>query len=55
MIAPGGRTGPYRTGGDQVLFGEQGKSSISAEDYAVAVVDVLDQNRATRERITVAS
>ncbi len=54
-IAPGERTGTYRLGGDQLLSDPAGRSAISAEDYAVAVVDELEQGRATGRRITVAS
>lgn len=48
FIAPGARTGRYRLGGD-VLLGDQ----ISAEDYAVAVVDEIEQRRHHRARIAV--
>ncbi|MCG5216231.1 NAD(P)H-binding protein [Streptosporangium soli] len=53
-IAPGERTGSYRRGGDQLLTGPDGTSTISAEDYAVALVDELENNTAIRRRITVA-
>lgn len=54
MIEPGERTGQYRTGTDQLLVNEQGESRISAEDYAVALVDELEHPRFTRKRFTVA-
>ena len=41
-IGPGERTGKYRTTGDQLLTDAQGKSFISFEDYAVAVLDELE-------------
>jgi putative NADH-flavin reductase len=53
-IAPGDRTGGYRLGGDQLLADASGDSAISAEDYAVALVDELEQGRAVGRRITVA-
>lgn len=55
MITPGERTGVYRLGGDQLLADASGSSSVSAEDYAVALVDELEQGRAIGRRITVAS
>lgn len=54
IIEPGSRTGRYRTGGDQVLFDANGRSRISMEDYAVAVLDELEQPRHVRARFTVA-
>ena len=38
-IAPGERTGVYRTGDDEVLVNDQGESRITMEDYAVALID----------------
>jgi putative NADH-flavin reductase len=53
-IAPGERTGVYRIGGDQLLADAEGRSFISAEDYAVAVADELENGAHPRRRITVA-
>jgi uncharacterized protein len=53
-IQAGERTGRFRTGGDQLLVDEKGKSSISYEDYAVALVDELEQGRNRGRRMTVA-
>jgi putative NADH-flavin reductase len=53
MIEPGERTGKFRIGKDQVLFDEQGQSRISAEDFAVAMLDELENTAHLRERITV--
>lgn len=53
-IEPGERTGHYRTGGDQLLVDAAGESRISMEDYAVALLDVAEQDSAPRRRITVA-
>jgi putative NADH-flavin reductase len=44
-IGPGERTGKYRTTGDQVLLDAAGKSFISFDDYAVAVLDELEHPR----------
>ncbi len=42
-IGPGQRTGKYRTTDDKVLFDPAGKSFISFDDYAVAVLDELER------------
>ena len=42
LIAPGERTGAYRRGTTTLLLDPDGRSSISAEDFAVAVVDELE-------------
>lgn len=49
----GERTGSFRLGGDQMLFDSEGKSRISYEDYAVALVNELEQPRHSRTRFTV--
>jgi len=54
LIAPGPRTGRYRTGGDQLLVDAKGESRISAEDFAAALVDELEKPRNLRRRMTVA-
>src|SRR5262249_2850723 len=46
------RTGKYRTGGDQIVADAKGKSFISYDDYAVAVVDELEKPRFVRKRFT---
>ncbi|MGV9562589.1 NAD(P)-dependent oxidoreductase [Streptomyces sp. NPDC003480] len=53
-IAPGERTGRFRVDGDQLLADADGVSRISAEDYAVAFVDELEQGAHPRARISVA-
>jgi putative NADH-flavin reductase len=50
----GERTGQYRAGGDQPIVDEQGRSRISAEDLAVAILDEVEQARHRRQRFTVA-
>jgi uncharacterized protein len=54
LIEPGTRTGKYRTGTDQLLVDDKGKSYISAEDFAVAVVDEIEKPRFQGQRFTVA-
>jgi putative NADH-flavin reductase len=54
FIQPGERTGTYRTGTDQLVTDAEGKSHISAEDYAVALIDELENQKFNRRRFTVA-
>jgi putative NADH-flavin reductase len=53
MIQPGERTGKFRLGKDALVSDEKGNSSISAEDYAVALVDEVEQGRHTKQRFTI--
>lgn len=53
-IAPGERTGHYRVGGDQLVTDAEGKSYISAEDFAAALIDELEHPEHIRQRFTVA-
>jgi len=53
-IAPGERTGHYRVGKDQLLKNAEGESTISTQDYAVAMLDELEHPKHIRERFTVA-
>lgn len=53
-IQPGERTGRYRTGTDQLLANEKGESRISAEDYAIALLDEAETPKFLRRRFTVA-
>lgn len=52
MFVPGERTGKFRLGGDQLLANEKG-SSISFEDYAVAMADEIEKPAHSRKRFTV--
>lgn len=54
LIAPGERTGTFRTGTGKLIVDANGDSRISAEDYAVAFVDALEQRGFVREIATVA-
>jgi putative NADH-flavin reductase len=53
LIEPGERTGNYRTGTDQLLVDDKGKSYISAEDFAVAVVDEIEKPHFQGQRFSV--
>ncbi len=49
---PGERTGRFRLGTDRLIATENG-SSISFEDYAIALADEIEQPRHIRQRFTV--
>ncbi|AXK39878.1 NAD(P)-dependent oxidoreductase [Crenobacter cavernae] len=53
LIAPGERTGTFRLGTNQLLIDADGKSAISVEDYAVALIDELEKPAHPRQRFTV--
>jgi len=53
MIQPGERTGKFRLGQDAMISDDKGASSISAEDYAIALVDEVEQGRHTKQRFTI--
>ena len=53
LIQPGERTGKFRLGTDQLLVDDEGDSAISTEDYAVALVDELEEPKHERRRFTV--
>lgn len=53
-FGPGKRTGEYRIGGDQMLFDEKGKSKISMEDFAVALIDEIENKKQLKKRFSVA-
>jgi putative NADH-flavin reductase len=50
-----GRTGAYRTGGDELLLDDEGRSRLSLEDFAVAVLDEAETPRHPRARFSVGS
>lgn len=54
LVEDGERNGKYRVGGDQLLVDAKGISRISVPDYAVALLDRIEQRDALRQRITVA-
>ncbi|WP_347254042.1 NAD(P)-dependent oxidoreductase [Leminorella grimontii] len=55
FIADGKRTGSYTVGGDRLLVNGQGESVISYADYAIAMVDELEQGKRQRQRFTAVS
>ncbi|WP_114952833.1 NAD(P)-dependent oxidoreductase [Sphingosinicella terrae] len=53
FFGPGERTGRFQLGTDRLLSDEIGKSHISYEDYAVAMLDEIEQPRHRRARFTI--
>jgi putative NADH-flavin reductase len=52
-LKPGQRRGKFRLGNDQLLVDATGKSEISVQDYAVAMIDELERPAHVRRRFTV--
>ena len=53
-IAPGERTGKFRLGGDQLVTDADGNSNISNQDYAIVMIDELENPKHTGKRFTAA-
>lgn len=53
--AAGKRTGTYQTGTDQVIVNSKNQSYISYADFAIAIVDEIEQATHINERFTVVS
>ena len=49
----GHRTGEFRLGKDDLIVDAEGNSHISVQDYAVAMVDELEQENHHKERFTI--
>ncbi|OKP84808.1 hypothetical protein A3844_18670 [Paenibacillus helianthi] len=54
-FAVGSRTGAYEKGKDHLLSNSKGESYVSYADYAIAIVDELEQPQHIGERFTVVS
>ncbi|WP_158994838.1 NAD(P)-dependent oxidoreductase [Mucilaginibacter sp. L196] len=52
-ITPGERTGKFRTAKNQLLTDANGKSYISMEDYAVGIIDEIENPMHIREVFTI--
>ena len=52
-FSPGERTGKFRIDGDRLLVDSNGKSWVSMEDFALAMVDELEHPKHSRQRFTV--
>jgi len=53
LFTAGERTGKFRLGNDQLLTAADGKSSISFEDFAVALADEIERPAHIRQRFTI--
>ena len=53
-IQPGERTGKFRLGRDHLLEDDKGKSQISREDFAIAILDEIEKPKHIRQRFTAA-
>ncbi|MBQ9311564.1 MAG: NAD(P)H-binding protein [Bacteroidales bacterium] len=49
----GKRTGEFRLGKDDLIVDKDGNSHISVQDYAMAMVDELEQEKHHKERFTI--
>jgi len=54
VIAPGERTGSFRTGSEQLLVDNEGNSKISIADFAIGLLDRIEKGDAARKRVTFA-
>lgn len=52
-LSPGQRTGKFRLGTDQLLKDANGQSRISVEDYAMAMINEVENPAHMRQRFTV--
>lgn len=53
VIAPGEKTGNYTVGGDYFMTNDAGESTISVEDFALMLVDELENQSVSKQRISV--
>lgn len=55
FVSDGKRTGTYKLGGEIFTLNAQGLSVISYADYAIALVDEIENEKHIKERISVVS
>ncbi|SFC94747.1 NAD(P)-dependent oxidoreductase [Pseudoalteromonas denitrificans] len=53
-IFPGEKKGQYRIGADELLTDNEGNSKISVQDYALALIDEVEQSMHHNKRIGIA-
>lgn len=53
IIEPGERTGKFRIGKDNPVFDAEGHSRITYDDYAVAMIDELENPQFIKQRFTI--
>jgi putative NADH-flavin reductase len=54
LLEPGERTGEYRVGTNRLITDEEGRSRITMEDFAIAMVDEAVEPKHSRTRFTAA-
>jgi putative NADH-flavin reductase len=54
VIQPGERTGTFRLGDDYLVTDAEGDSNISAEDYAIVLIDEVEKREHVGRRFTAA-
>lgn len=47
-FGPGTRTGSYRTGGVELVIDAEGRSMVSMEDFAIALLDEVESPTTSR-------
>lgn len=55
FLLNGARTGKYKVGQEQLLISKYGKSEISMADYAIAMLDEIEEPEHQQQRYTVCS
>lgn len=55
FVFDGIETKEYKIGGENLILNSQGESIISYKDYALALVDVIENNQYNKQRISVVS
>lgn len=53
FVADGARTGEYLTGGEEYCVNDKGESRISYADYAIAMIDEVENAKHIKERFSV--
>ena len=53
QFVEGGRTGNFRLGKDDLIVDAKGNSTISVQDYAMAMLDELEDPQHHQERFTI--
>ncbi len=55
FVVDGVNTNGYILGGEELIFNSKGESTISYDDYALAMKDIIEGNKFNKERISVVS
>ena len=53
FVAEGEKTGEYIIGNDELILNSKGKSKISYKDYAIAMIDEIENENFIQKRFTV--